>query len=92
MNSNDIKLLRRFVLEGSEAAFAELVRQHIALVYSAALWQTSADAHLAGGRLREFRGRRASWRRRDARRSLGRLLRWRRTSLLTGWRSCRTPT
>jgi RNA polymerase sigma factor (sigma-70 family) len=47
MNSNDIELLRRYVFERSEAAFAELVRQHIALVYSAALRQTGGDAHRA---------------------------------------------
>src|ERR1035437_9458358 len=47
MNSNDIELLRRYVFERSEAAFADLVRQHIALVYSAALRQTNGDAPLA---------------------------------------------
>ena len=47
MNSNDIELLRRYVFERSEAAFADLVRQHIALVYSAALRQTNGDASLA---------------------------------------------
>lgn len=47
MNSNDIELLRRYVLERSESAFADLVRQHIALVYSAALRQTNGDASLA---------------------------------------------
>jgi hypothetical protein len=47
MNSNDIELLRRYVFERSEAAFADLVRQHIALVYSAVLRQTNGDAPLA---------------------------------------------
>ena len=47
MNSNDIELLRRYVFERSEAAFAELVQQYVALVYSAALRQTNSDAHLA---------------------------------------------
>ncbi len=47
MNSNDTELLRRYVFERSEAAFAELVQQHVALVYSAALRQTNGDAHLA---------------------------------------------
>ena len=47
MNSNDIELLRRYVFDRSEAAFTDLVRQHIALVYSAALRQTGGDAHLA---------------------------------------------
>ena len=47
MNSNDIELLRRYVFERSESAFADLVQQHIALVYSAALRQTNGDAPLA---------------------------------------------
>ncbi len=47
MNSNDINLLRRYVSERSEEAFAELVRQRIGLVYSAALRQLDGDAHLA---------------------------------------------
>ena len=47
MNSNDIELLRRYVFERSEAAFAELVQQYVALVYSAALRQTNGDVHLA---------------------------------------------
>jgi hypothetical protein len=53
MNGNDIELLRRCVFERSEAAFAELVRQHIALAYSAALRHTSGDAHLAEDVTRE---------------------------------------
>src|ERR1017187_8279948 len=47
MNSNDIELLRRYVFERSESAFADLVQQHIGLVYSAALRQTNGDAPLA---------------------------------------------
>ncbi len=47
MNGNDIELLRRYVFERSEAAFGDLVRQHLGLVYSAALRQTGGDAHLA---------------------------------------------
>ncbi len=47
MNGNDTELLRRYVFERSEAAFADLVRQHIALVYSAALRQMNGDASLA---------------------------------------------
>ena len=41
MTTNE--LLRRYVADRSEAAFAELVRQHIDLVYSAALRQVNGD-------------------------------------------------
>jgi RNA polymerase sigma factor (sigma-70 family) len=41
------ELLRRYVKEGSESAFAELVREHINLVYSAALRETNGDEALA---------------------------------------------
>jgi RNA polymerase sigma factor (sigma-70 family) len=44
---NDAQLLRRFVEEGSEAAFTELVRRHIDTVYSAALRRVGGDAHRA---------------------------------------------
>ena len=47
MNSDDIELLRRYAFERSEEAFADLVRRHIGLVYSAALRQAQGDAHLA---------------------------------------------
>ena len=47
MNSNEIELLRRYVFERNEGAFTELVGQHIALVYSAALRQTNGDRPLA---------------------------------------------
>ena len=43
----DAELLRRYADEKSEAAFAELVRRHLNLVYSVALRQVAGDAHLA---------------------------------------------
>src|ERR1043166_2998895 len=46
MNS-DADLLRSFAREGAEDAFAELVRRHVMLVYSAALRQVGGDAHTA---------------------------------------------
>ncbi len=45
--NDDAQLLRRYALEGEEAAFAELVRRHVNFVYSAALRQLNGDAHLA---------------------------------------------
>ncbi len=47
MMGNASELLRRYVKEGSESAFAELVREHINLVYSAALRETNGDEALA---------------------------------------------
>src|SRR5438046_821885 len=44
---NDQDLLKRFVGEGSEEAFAELVRRHLALVYNTALRQLGGDQHRA---------------------------------------------
>ena len=45
--TTDAALLRRYAKENSEAAFAELVRRHLDLVYSAALRRLSGDAHRA---------------------------------------------
>lgn len=43
----DAELLRRYTRERSQAAFAELVRRHLNLVYAAALRRTDGDAALA---------------------------------------------
>jgi RNA polymerase sigma factor (sigma-70 family) len=45
--SEDAELLRRYATEQSEAAFAELIRRHVDLVYSAALRLVNGDAHRA---------------------------------------------
>jgi RNA polymerase sigma factor (sigma-70 family) len=45
MMSEDAQLLRRYATERSEAAFAELIRRHVDLVYSAALRLVNGDAH-----------------------------------------------
>ena len=44
---SDCELLRRYAEDGYEAAFAELVRRHVDLVYSSACRQVGGDAHLA---------------------------------------------
>jgi RNA polymerase sigma factor (sigma-70 family) len=43
----DAELLRRYATTRAEDDFAELVRRHVNLVYSAALRQVNGDAHLA---------------------------------------------
>jgi len=44
---NETELLRRFVEENAQDAFAELVRNKINLVYATALRQVGGDSHLA---------------------------------------------
>ena len=44
---DDATLLRSYVRDRSEGDFAELVRRHVNLVYSAALRQVNGDSHLA---------------------------------------------
>ena len=45
--NEDAELLRRYAVDHSEAAFAELIRRHVDLVYSAALRLVNGDAHRA---------------------------------------------
>ena len=47
MNDDDAALLRHYAEEGSQPAFAEVVRRHVDLVYAAALRRTGGDAHRA---------------------------------------------
>src|SRR3954470_97707 len=44
---DEAALLRRYTEEGSQVAFAELVRRHVDLVYGAALRRTGGNAHQA---------------------------------------------
>lgn len=45
--TDDATLLRHYVEDRSEAAFAEVVRRHLGLVYSVALRQVGGDVQLA---------------------------------------------
>jgi RNA polymerase sigma factor (sigma-70 family) len=45
--ANDNELVQEYVRSASESAFAELVRRHVNMVYSAALRETSGDASMA---------------------------------------------
>src|SRR5512137_1578667 len=45
--SNDTELLRRYVEERAEGPFTGLVREHLNLVYSAALREMNGDGGLA---------------------------------------------
>src|SRR5262245_53227091 len=44
---DDRQLLARYISDGSEEAFTEIVRRHTPLVYSAALRRTGGDLELA---------------------------------------------
>jgi RNA polymerase sigma factor (sigma-70 family) len=45
--NDDATLLRRYVSEGSQAAFTELVQRYVDLVYGAAMRRTNGDVHRA---------------------------------------------
>ncbi|MBE2214312.1 MAG: sigma-70 family RNA polymerase sigma factor [Opitutaceae bacterium] len=47
MGESDVELLGRYATGGSEAAFAELVRRHVALVFGSALRRTNNNRALA---------------------------------------------
>lgn len=47
MIEDDATLLKTYVRDRSEPAFAELVRRHLTLVYSAAMRRTGGDSHRA---------------------------------------------
>jgi RNA polymerase sigma factor (sigma-70 family) len=51
--TDDATLLRRFADEKSEAAFTELVRRHLDMVFGAALRRTGGDAHRAADVVQE---------------------------------------
>lgn len=56
--NDDTELLRRYVEEGAEAAFAEWVQRHLGLVYAAALRRLGGDTHGAAEVARGFSSRR----------------------------------
>ena len=58
--NDDASLLRAYADQKSEAAFAELVRRHIDLVYGAALRRTGGDAHAAADEGRQDDGNQVS--------------------------------
>src|SRR5580692_4660613 len=62
--NDDATLLRRYAEDRSEAAFTELVKRHLDLVYSAALRRTGGDPHRAADVAQQVFGALA----RDARR------------------------
>src|ERR1041385_8185767 len=45
--ATDGELLQRYVQDGAEDSFGELLQRHVDLVYSAALRQVRGDVHLA---------------------------------------------
>ncbi|HKW27774.1 MAG TPA: sigma factor, partial [Verrucomicrobiae bacterium] len=45
--TEDTELISSYAADGSEAAFAELTRRHVDLVYSAALRLVNGDVHSA---------------------------------------------
>jgi DNA-directed RNA polymerase specialized sigma24 family protein len=47
MPADDAELLRRYLAEGAEDAFSEVVQRHLNLVFSAALRRVGGDVHLA---------------------------------------------
>ena len=46
-NQDDRQLLQRYVVEGSDTAFSELVRRHVDMVFSTAVRRVNGDAALA---------------------------------------------
>jgi DNA-directed RNA polymerase specialized sigma24 family protein len=59
---DDLELLRRYAEEHSEAAFSEIVRRHLNLVYSAALRIVGGGAHMAEDVAQIVFGDLARWR------------------------------